>query len=599
MSRNVVSIELIGKAGRLLRELDTSSNGVRKFGRVVKGEFAALRRAAGSLQGTLAGVGLSVGAAAITKQSALLDKELTQIGQTAGASKDQVKGLRKELFGMGKESGAQIEGLKDGFNRLVQAGLTWKSSLASTGAINIAGGVTGADPEILAKGLSVGAATFNIDLEKPGKAIELLDKMTVAGRLGNAELENLSDIFARVGGRAKSAGLQFGSTLAFLEVLSEVEQNPERLSTLADSTLRVFTNYQYMRKTQKATRVKFFDDAGARRDVTAVLSDIKTKFDAFKTDEQKSNFLGKVFGEMDTDTFKGMERLLGGSGISRIEEFAKAIEAAGGTLKRDFDEATSNLIDQTGRLKNTLREAADGFAAPIKDVLSKAIKYSLDKKEDGGLGLSGKQLLGGGLALAGGTALVARYGGTLAKRLLSRGGSVAGGIAEGKAIEAATGVTPVFITNWPAGGVAGGGGSLLGDLGASPGGKSILARLTGAGSAILGSASGVLGAGSLSAIGSMGAGAMATSGALVAAAGAAGYGVGSIINAGLDKYFPAIGDTIGEALNRIAAAFGNEESKRAIEMNIQIDEKGRVTTETNDPAIFANLRNQRDFRGGF
>jgi hypothetical protein len=35
-------------------------------------------------------------------------------------------------------------------------------------------------------------------------------------------------------------------------------------------------------------------------------------------------------------------------------------------------------------------------------------------------------------------------------------GKTAAGIAEGKAVEAATGVTPVFVTNWPAGGAGGG-----------------------------------------------------------------------------------------------------------------------------------------------
>jgi hypothetical protein len=244
--------------------------------------------------------------------------------------------------------------------------------------------------------------------------------------------------------------MDFDKTLAFLETLSMVERNPERLATMADSTLRLFTNLRYMANAQKATGVKFFDAKGERRDAVAVLQDIKTQYDKLATDKERALYVQKAFGEADLDTIKGIRALLAGSNLDKIGEFSAVIEAAGGTLKRDFGAATDNLIDQTGRMKNTLREAADGFAKPITDALSKTSKYLLDKKEDGGLGLSGKQLLGGGLAIAGGTALVARYGGTLAKRLLSRGGSVVGGIAEGKAIEAATGVQPIFVTNWPA-----------------------------------------------------------------------------------------------------------------------------------------------------
>ena len=90
----------------------------------------------------------------------------------------------------------------------------------------------------------------------------------------------------------------------------------------------------------------------------------------------------------------------------------------------------------------------------------------------------------------------------------------------------------------------------------------------------------VLGAKSLGAIGAMGAGALATSGAMVAGAGALGYGAGSLAN----KYLidgTALGDKIGEALNRIAAFFGNEASRQAIEINMRIDEDRRVTTNTN------------------
>ena len=74
MPSNRISIELIARAGRLLRELDRGSAGVRKFGGAVKNEFRALGGAANSLQGKLAGIGVSFGAAAVTRQAALLDK---------------------------------------------------------------------------------------------------------------------------------------------------------------------------------------------------------------------------------------------------------------------------------------------------------------------------------------------------------------------------------------------------------------------------------------------------------------------------------------------------------------------------------------------
>jgi len=70
---------------------------------------------------------------------------------------------------------------------------------------------------------------------------------------------------------------------------------------------------------------------------------------------------------------------------------------------------------------------------------------------------------------------------------------------------------------------------------------------------------------------------------MVGAAGAAGYGVGTVIN---DKFVEGsrTGDAIGYGLNKVGAFFGNEGSKQAlairekqrIDMNIKVDQDGRA-----------------------
>ena len=455
MPKHQVSIELVGNAGRLLRELDKSKGGVRRFGSAVRSEFSAIRRAAGSIQGQLAGIGVSLGAVKITRDSALLDKKLIQIGQTAGESKKNVAALRRELHLMAKKSGEDIDGLADGFNGLIQAGQSWKAAIESTKGINIASAVTGARGDVLAGGLTVGATAFDINLEKEGQALDMLDKMVVAGRLGNAELENLAAIFARVGVNANTAGLSFDKTLAFIETLSLVEKSPERLATLADSTLRLFTNMQYMAKAQKATKVDFFNADGSRRDPVAVLRDIKAQYDKMPNDLKQGIFMQKAFGGMDLDTMRGLRALFSGDSLTKTGEFTAQISAATGTLNRDFKDATDNLITQADRLAESLKEAADGFTKPMRDTLAEWIKFALDEKK-----LTGAQLAGGGLALAAGGIAATRYGGKGLKALLGKIGApgAAAGIATGKAIEAATGVQPVFVTNWPggSGGLSGG-----------------------------------------------------------------------------------------------------------------------------------------------
>lgn len=596
-----LALRLYADSARFVAGLTQAEGGVRRFVRGAKGEIDALKGVMGSLQGQLAALGLSVGAVTVAAQSARMDKSLTQIGQTAGSSRAEVEKLRSELFRMGSETGQNVDDLQVGFNNAVQSGLKFREALPVIDATNKAMAVTGASAERLTAGLTVAGQAFDFDLAKPNMAMSLLDKMTVAGRLGNAELQNLSDIFARVGVNAASAGMGFNQTLAFIETLSLVERQPERLATLADSTLRLFNNLKYMKEAAKATGVKFFDAKGERRDAVEILKDIKTKYDKLKTDKSRAIFLQKAFGDADLDTIKGLKTLLGGDKLSKVAEFSKEIRSASGTIERDLPEAISNAIDQTGRLKTVLREAADEFVRPINDALQNAIKWGLDKKENGGLGLDGADMKVGGAALAIGTLAAARYGGKAVTGLMSRFGGTAAGVAQGKVMEAAAGVTPVFVVNWPAsmgGGLVDAAASAAGAAGAAGAATKVASRAK--------SLAVLAGGLPLTAWGGMGAAGMATAGAGVLAAGAGGYGVGTGINA-LAEYaakgtrMEGFGtDVIGGAIAKTLAFFGNEEARRAVEIteklkqaeiggsiNIRVDQDGRVSS------VSANTTNSR------
>jgi hypothetical protein len=463
--RMSLSLELVGKSSSLRNELSASHNAVRRFTTGARRELASLGNIARSVTGQLAAVGVGFSAVRISADSARLDKSLTRIKQTATATAGEMALLRKELFTMARQTGQPLEDLQAGFDGLVQSGLDWKASLEAIKAINVGTGVTGANPETLAKGLTVGAKTFAFDLSKPGVALELLDKMTVAGRLAHSELFSLSDIFARVGVNAASAGMGFDQTLAFIEGLSQVEPIPERLGTLVDSTLRLFNNMKYMKDAQKATGVRFFDKKDKRRDAMAIIGDIKKQYDLLKTDKERAMFIQKAFGSADLDTQKGMRTFLQGDNLADVEKFTQIIKSASSTLVKDLPDATGNMIDQVGMLKNDLREAADGFVKPMNETLAGWIKWARTSKDEGGAGMDGKKMIagGGGALLAGLT--VAKLVSIGAKRLLSGGADLVGGVAVGKALQEAAGVTPVFVTNMPGGGLGGGGVAPVGPAG--------------------------------------------------------------------------------------------------------------------------------------
>ncbi|WP_439861632.1 phage tail tape measure protein [Pseudomonas sp. MBLB4136] len=554
-----LALRLTADATRLLGGLAKGEGGLRKFGSAAKREIQALGHFAGSVEGKLAQLGLGVSAIAAGMQSARLDKDLKQLQLTAGATADEAKRLRAELLGAQIATGQGADELKAGVDALIAGGLSMAEATATVAPMSETLAVAKTNADALAKAMGVAGKQFDIDLSKTEDARLLLDKMVVAGRAGNAELENLPDIFARVGSSAKSSNLSLDQTLALVETLSLVEPNAERLATLADSTLRVFTNANYMKAAGKATGIKFFDADGSRRDALAVLGDIKTQYDKLDSDRARFGFIDKAFGKTDLDTQRGIKSLLDGNSLSRLDGIFSDINGAGGTIARDLPEAIGNAVDQTGRLKGALREAADGFAQPINDALSEAIKFGLDRKANGGLGLDGTDILVGGAGLALGTAAAARYGGKAIKGLAGKIGGVGVGVATGKALEAAAGVQPVFVVNMPGEGIGGTLGTA--DKLASKAGELFNPKTF----SKLKTTIGLLGSTSLSALPMYGAGAMATAGAAVAGAGAAGYGIGTLLNDYLIDG-TAVGDAIGKAVAHAISPF-SEEARAAIAAN--------------------------------
>jgi hypothetical protein len=362
--------------------------------------------------------------------------------------------------------------------------------------------------------------------------------------------------------------MKFDTTLAFVEGLSMIERQPERLANLADSTLRVFTNMRYMAEAQKATGIRFFDTKGQRRDAFAVLEDVRAKYQTLTTDKQRADFIQKAFGRTDLDTIKGLKTLLTGDNLDNVRKFALEIGKAGGTLKRDFNEATRNLFDQTGRLKNALTEAAEAFTIPLNKGITAAIKKLMDPKKEGGMELSGGQIAGGGAAALGAGYLAYRFGGKALKGVLGKLGGTAAGIAEGKAIEAATGVTPVFVTNWPAGGMAG---SAVQTAAALAGKGGWLAKIAKSAPMMIGGK--------------------------LALAGAAGYAAGSGLNmmlgglSGLitnDKYKGSgwLGDMIYDLLHKDEKT----ELKPTINVSLNVDENRRITAKTDNMQTDLNVK---------
>jgi len=273
--------------------------------------------------------------------------------------------------------------------------------------------------------------------------------------MGNAELENLADLFPKLGGAASAAGMSLSQALAFTETLSTVEMQPDRLGTLAESTLRIFSNKQYRDQITKASGVGFFNKDGSSRNPLNVFQDLKRKHDAMKSDEQRAKFMGIVFKGMDQDTVRGARTMLTGDRLEKFGEQTTGIHDSAPVIARDLKENTESSSGVAGRMKATLGEAIDRMATPLNKGFADMGSYLLDD-----LNLSGEQMLAGGAALGVGVYYAGRGAKAGAGALLNKfmgGPETLKNIAVGKVLEEATGVTSVFVTNWPGGMPLGGG----------------------------------------------------------------------------------------------------------------------------------------------
>lgn len=433
-------------SGRSLRTLKTIAMGVRQ-------EFDRIKGLGGSMQGQLAGLGVGVGVVAGLKANADLERVLIRTKQTADMTGEQKEDWKREGFRIATANGVSREDVDRGFNTLIASGVKYDAARKTADAIGQTTAVTGADSAVLGKAVVSGASAFNLDLNKAGAALDLLQKMTVAGRLGNAELENLADLFPKLGGAASAAGMSLSQALAFTETLSTVEMQPDRLGTLAESTLRIFTNKQYRDRITQTTGIGFFNKDGSSRNPQDVFGDLKGKYEKLNTDEMRAKFMGVVFKGMDQDTVRGSRIMITGNRLDTFGSQTKQLDEAAPVIGRDLKENTESASGVAGRMKATFGEAIDRMATPLNKGFADMGRYLLDD-----LNLSGEQMLAGGAALGVGGYYAGRGAKAGAGALLNKfmgGPETLKGIAVGKVLEEATGVTSVFVTNWPAGGALG------------------------------------------------------------------------------------------------------------------------------------------------
>lgn len=377
------------------------------------------------------------------------------IGQ--GGAAEAVAQLATGEAGMGIDQAQQAVITMGSIFSLQGSQYAWGADLLSR-----AGAAAATSPDALAQALSQASSAGALGLA-PGETLAALGVLGNMGIQGGAAGTSLNAFLrqAAVSDKKYDLGL-FGEEGQFLGLQNAAEKLRETMEGHSDQERQIAL--------QKA-----FGDEGAR----TALALLKTG----------GGGLEGVLSSMDTARSLSEK-------VSILSETQKATSGAlAGTGKTALANLYSPLLEPLTAITAKANEAvgAIGDAASEQEGLAKTVSY-------GSAGLAGiAAIVGAGYMLRGG------YQGLGALRSLGGGlASDAVGIAKGKAVAAAAGVTPVYVTNWPVSGMPGG----LGGAGLGAG------------------AAGAAGGGALSALGKAG---------LVGAAGLAGVGIGTAINEKLIK----------------------------------------------------------------
>lgn len=534
---------------------------------------------------------------AVTAAASLEAATLKVKGNLAGSATDaadlqrqlrEVRATAVEVSAMSPFSAEDVVNIE---NALLKAGVALEDVSGKAGAAFAATALatlSGEAPEMVGESLARIGSQFDLKGSQYG---DLSDWLV---RVDDATATNIPELvqgLRMAGGNAKALNISAKDSVTTLGALAPLGERAG--SSFNNMLIGMLGQTREQRALLSGFKLSFFDK-GQFIGMDRATKLMRERFGGIKDDQKRLQVLLKIFGE---EGGRAANTLISASkGFGEIENAAeKSLSAAQkldiwaegfnasktklrGTGKTVIGELFTPALAPLTTFANKLNEILSllGEFAQKNESIGKAVSYGAY----GALAVGGIAALGyGARAVLSGRKVLKGVGGV--KGLLGGAASASAGIVAGKAVEAATGVQPVFVTNWPAGGIGGGLG-VDAAAGAATGGA--LGKIA--------SKAGFLGKMALPYIGTAG------------AAGVGGYLVGTGLNQAMGgmsgmlsggKYGGEgwLGSMLYDLFNKDQA----RETKNDINLNIAIDGQGRTVTQTSDPNTHTKINTMR--RGSF
>lgn len=411
-------------------------------------------RAAGDMQDALAGLEVNLDMRSVEEMQATLAK----------AQSDAARIAAPTVF-----SGTEV--VRDIQTALKKAGVAEQDILGEGGAAEAAAKLATAEKlsaEQAVDAMIAMGGIFSLQGQQFTESADLLARAGGAASTNAAELKEALSQAAVVG----TLGVSQEETLAVLGAMSSTKRGGA-----AGTSLSAFLR-QAAQADQKYSEFDFYDDAGQLKPLVDVAANLREAMAGHSPQEQQLA-LQKAFGDEGASAALAMLK----TGDGSLESVLQAMDNS-----RSLDDKVSVMAGTYSAQSRALGGTAESTLAvlfrPALDPLTKgagkandaltSLAEAAERDPRIAKGATGAAVAGVGVAGAMGLYHLARAGGSgLAglKSILGGAAGTAAGVAQGKALEKATGVTPVFVTNWPVGTSLPGGIGGLGANGMVPKGK--------------------------------------------------------------------------------------------------------------------------------
>lgn len=532
------------------------------------------------------------------KSTKVLNAELAKVRATAVElqkitpfSAQDVVDVQKELLNSGLE-----------FEKVVGRGATRAAVMLAT--------ITKETPQAAADAMLNIGIPYDLKSDEYTKVADVIQRHVMSGRM---KLPDLNTNLKYVTGVAKNMKVPWDDLLTGMAVLGEQGMAQNSGIEMKDFLVRMTGSSREERRIQAALNqylksqgkapLKFWDDAGKLKQMHTIIKEMRVAFSGM-SDEKKSFVLQKIFEQR--GNLAAIALMKEGTGSWEfIKEKVEAVASAEDKMNERLKGFNANVTALGGTTKTTLATLFDPMLGGLTEVTKKLndmvdlVGQLAAKHPD--LTKSANYMAGGAVVAAGGYGLYHLLKGGIAggrvlkgiggiKGLLKGAGGTALGVAEGKAIQAATGVQPVFITNWPGGFASGA--NTVAEVAAGAAGGSVLKKMA--------VKAGILASGVMPWVAGRG----LPVAAMTAASAGGGYLVGTGINQGLGKLSGMLsngqygGDGwLGSRAYDLFHPDQGRETKNDINLSIAIDGNNRVVTQTSDPNTHTRINTMR--RGSF